>query len=193
MYFWCFRDERQFYYSKREKARQDPQKCISIILDGMDQDKTDLPHLDMKNKSLANMWVLRTHVTGALVHGRRNYAFVDVNLFPHDSNLTINVLLHILLKEAKERPLPPTLYLQLDNCWRENKNRYVFGFLAMLVKLGIFKEVLSFTTIYTMACSLASCTACVHDCTGRGIGWPTLKVVLMLNYICCYRWCDSTT
>jgi len=29
----------------------------------------------------------------------------------------------------------------MDNCVRENKNKYVFGFLALLVQLNIFKEV----------------------------------------------------
>lgn len=107
----------------------------------MDQNKTDLPQNPQKNKSASNMWVLRTHITGVIVHGRRSYAFVDLNLWPHDSNLTINVLLQVLEREAREGPLPPKLYLQLDNCWRENKNKFVFAFLAMLVKLGVFKEV----------------------------------------------------
>ena len=109
-------------------------------MDGMDQNKTDLPHLTTKNKSAANMWVLRTHLTGALVHGRRSYAFVDLLTWPHDSNLSINILLSILLQEKAN--LPTILYLQLDNCYRENKNQYVFGFLALLVHLDVFKEVI---------------------------------------------------
>ena len=43
--------------------------------------------------------------------------------------------------------LPPTLYLQMDNCWRENKNRYVLCFLALLVELGIFKKVNNFVIL----------------------------------------------
>lgn len=104
----------------------------------MDQNKTDLPHFSRKSKSASNMWVLRTHITGAIVHGRRSFAFIDVNLWPHDSNLTINVLLQILM-QIKE--LPPVFYLQLDNCYRENKNQFLFGFLALLVHMKLFKEV----------------------------------------------------
>lgn len=105
----------------------------------MDQSKTDLPHLVRKNKSACNLWVMRTHVTGAIVHGRKTAAYLDLHLWPHDSNLTMNVLLDILRNEKSE--LPATMYLQLDNCFRENKNKFVFGFLALLIHLKIFKEV----------------------------------------------------
>jgi len=37
--------------------------------------------------------------------------------------------------------LPPVLYLQADNCVRENKNQYVIGFCELLVKEHIFNEV----------------------------------------------------
>ena len=33
------------------------------------------------------------------------------------------------------------LYLQLDNCWRENKNRYIFALLAWLVQKDVFRKV----------------------------------------------------
>ena len=36
--------------------------------------------------------------------------------------------------------LPQTLYIQLDNCAREN-NKYFFGYCAVLVKHKVFKEV----------------------------------------------------
>ena len=31
--------------------------------------------------------------------------------------------------------------MQLDNCVRENKNKFVLSFLALMVKLGVFEEV----------------------------------------------------
>ena len=31
-------------------------------------------------------------------------------------------------------------WFSLDNCWRENKNRYVLAFLASLVELKVFVE-----------------------------------------------------
>ena len=80
----------------------------------------------------------RTHVTAAIVHGQGTYAYIDVHSWPHDSNLTINVLLDILTKQDF---LPPVLYLQLDNTARENKNQYTLSFLSYLVQMRIFSEV----------------------------------------------------
>ena len=37
--------------------------------------------------------------------------------------------------------LPPTLRVQLDNCAKDNKSRYVFAYWSLLVAKGIFKEV----------------------------------------------------
>ena len=80
----------------------------------------------------------RTHVTAAIVHGQGTYVYIDVHAWPHDSNLTINILLDILMRQEF---LPPALYLQLDNTARENKNQYVLSFLSYLVEMKIFSEV----------------------------------------------------
>lgn len=111
---------------------------MSIIIDGMDQKSTSLPGFLVTPKSLSSMWKLPTHITGVIVHGRGHHSFIDFKEVPHDSNLTINVLLQTLLKY---RSLPATLYLQLDNCGRENKNRYVLALCCLLVELEIFKKV----------------------------------------------------
>ncbi len=67
---------------------------------------------------------------------------VDINQYPHDSNLTLNCLLKALTVTATENRLNPTLYVQADNCGRENKNRYILGFMALLVARGIVKEII---------------------------------------------------
>ena len=38
--------------------------------------------------------------------------------------------------------LPKVLHIHVDNCGRENKNKYLFSFLYSLVHLDIFKEVI---------------------------------------------------
>lgn len=58
--------------------------------------------------------------------------------WPHDSNLTTTLLLRILNKLEK---LPEVLYLQLDNCFRENKNKYILYLCAQLVEKKIFRKV----------------------------------------------------
>ena len=108
--------------------------------------KTSLPHLTRTNKSAFNMWVMRTHVTGALAHGRHSYTFVDLHLWPHDANLTCTILLEILQHQKQQSgTLPQMFYLQLNNCFRENKNQLFFGFAALLVHYRVFKEVHNYT------------------------------------------------
>ena len=116
-----FRTERKKYYKHAMKARQNPSKYLSIIIDGMDQSKTDIPHFLYLSSLVSGMWKLRTHLIGAIVHGIGIYGYFDYYQYPHGSNLTIHVLLDVLHRN-KDR-LPDTLYLQMDNCGRENKNR----------------------------------------------------------------------
>ena len=146
-YISIFRAERHKYYHHREKSRSEPQKYATIIIDGMDQSKTNLPHLTQCTKSMQNLWKLRTHLTGALLHtqatkGKLAYGFYDLLQWPHDCNITIHILLHVLQDIAKRMSIfPDILYIQLDNCYRENKNRFFFGFCALLVQLKIVKKV----------------------------------------------------
>lgn len=140
------RTERKKYHHHREKARSSPTKCVTIIIDGMDQAKTNLPNTKIIAKSSSALWRLRTHVTGILVHtkapyGKFAFGYVDLLQWPHDSNLTITLLMNAILDFQKNHPLPSTLYLQMDNTARENKNKYVLGFCAALVELQIFHKV----------------------------------------------------
>lgn len=43
--------------------------------------------------------------------------------------------------EKKGGNLPPVLYVQLDNCWRENKNTTMFGYLSWLVHMRYFLKI----------------------------------------------------
>ena len=83
--------EQKKYDSHREKSRSSPENYIPIIIDGMDQAKTNLPNAKLIAKSTSALWRLRTHVTGILLHtkapcGKLAYAFVDLLQYPHDSN-----------------------------------------------------------------------------------------------------------
>ena len=135
------RQERQRYYTNRQAAIENPEEYLSIIQDGMDQNKTNIPHFVRVTKSCQNLWCLRTHLTGCLVHGVGNFGFFDFLQCPHDCNLTLTSLLLTLSAMAKRGPLPRRLLLQMDNCVRENKNKYVLGFLSLLVEKKIFSEV----------------------------------------------------
>ena len=47
----------------------------------------------------------------------------------------------LLARWCEQYELPPVLYLQLDNCVKENKNQYILWLLALLVELKIFEKV----------------------------------------------------
>ena len=66
-----------------------------MIIDGMDQSKTDIPHIISNPKAMAGAYRLETHVTGVKVHGRCTMMFIDCGQFSHDTNLTIEVLLRV--------------------------------------------------------------------------------------------------
>jgi len=78
-------------------------------------------------------------VAGVINHGREVLAFIDVQQWGHDSNFTINILLGTLWRMDL---IPDVLYLQMNNCWRENKNQMVIIFLAVLIKHKVFKKVI---------------------------------------------------
>lgn len=138
------RQERSKYHLHRYKARKAPTKYLTLIIDGMDNKKTHIPRARRQTKSCQSVIKLRTHLMGAIahsgpsLHGKRAFCCFDLFQYPHDPNLTITVLLEVL-KRFREN-LPPTLYLQLDNCWKENKNKFVFAFLLLLVETRILDK-----------------------------------------------------
>ena len=113
----------------------------------MDQSATNLPHMKKVSKSTVNLWHLRTHFTGAIVHGRGSEGYLDFLQYPHDPNLTMNVLLRILLQNFKEMSttgLPEKLYVQMDNCAREKliRIRWCLGLWPSLwSKISLLKYV----------------------------------------------------
>lgn len=119
-----FSMEKQKYYKHQSKVKTHPSKYLSIIIDGMDQSKTQIPHFVHASKLTSSMWRLRVHLVGVILHGIGVYGFFDLFEYSHSTNLTLSVLMSIfyMLKES----LPDVLYLQMDNCARKNKNRYSF-------------------------------------------------------------------
>ena len=90
------RKEREKYAKHRNKAQKYQSNYVSIIIDGMDQDKTDVSHIISNPKSMAGAYTLETHVTGVRAHGRCTMMVIDCGQFPHDSNITIEILLRMI-------------------------------------------------------------------------------------------------
>lgn len=128
--------DRLVYHTWRTKARDEPTKYMVVSLDGMDQSKTDIPN----HNTAETHATLPVRVIGALVNTTRklSYAYL-VTEFTKETNTNIEVLRRTL--DAQDM-LPPTLILQLDNTWQENKNSRFFAFLAELVETKVFHQVI---------------------------------------------------
>lgn len=141
-----FRLQRNKYYKHIFKASQEPQKYMSLIIDGMDQKKTDLPSPRYKSKATDGNQRINTHVTGVLANGIGALLFYDTKEFGKGPNSVMTILVETfrrLLQHYKDKKLswPKVLYLQMDNAASENKNKFVLRFCALLVHFGLFEKV----------------------------------------------------
>ena len=102
-----------------------------------------LPHHTPLPKNLASATGLKCSPYGVLDHGNEILSFYLVPEFHKaGGNLSCTLLwLHLQHLQTLGKKIPPTLYLQMDNCWRDNKNTTVLRFLGYLVHLGIFEQI----------------------------------------------------
>jgi hypothetical protein len=123
-------------------ARNRPDKFLSIVVNGMDQNTTMVPKMCQTVKNIEGRYV-KTHLCRVLVHGWGLYCDVWIDVHHrHDSNQVVTSIMGVLNAVHSARgSVPPILCIQADNCTRENKNKFLFGLYATLVGLGYFKEV----------------------------------------------------
>jgi hypothetical protein len=97
-------------------------------------------------KALEKGLRMKLHLYGVLIHGHPPMLFTLPDHVANGSNTTIEIIQRVLIRleetDYREGGLPDTLYLQLDNTSRQNKNKFVFGFLGCLIAQGIFREVI---------------------------------------------------
>ncbi|KAL3682529.1 hypothetical protein R1sor_000551 [Riccia sorocarpa] len=134
-------EERATSGRRRNKSLHCPEEAAYISIDGMDQNKTILPHFVKIPKSLDSVSLVEVHLVGAMIYHRtfRTKVFATYKNVRSDSNLTVSIIHRIIMDW--EGPLPPTLYIQLDNTVRENKNANIFAYLAMLIDKKIFRKI----------------------------------------------------
>jgi hypothetical protein len=143
---------RMGYYDRQMKAILHPNTYMSLIIDGCDSNTTTLPNMKAKSKSEESLSenIIKCKLMGARVHGMRNRDYLYLAPpFAASSlawNYTLEALMRTLAAEAKFREenglsWPITLYVQLDNTSKDNKNVYVKAFLSFLVLRGIFEEI----------------------------------------------------
>jgi hypothetical protein len=135
--------EKRCYYSHRSKARKYDKRFLSMIIDGADQSKYDLPYWCEKNHASDEVRRLKMHLYGVLCHGRKAYCFAMPDHEAHGHNTTIKCIWKVIVDQYIEggNKLPPVLFLQLDNTTRQNKGQFLIGFLKLLVQHGIFERI----------------------------------------------------
>ena len=155
--------ERQMALTKAFDAVREPTEYLSICQDGTNQLPFGFPNFKEVDKSLGKHR-LKTHLMIDIVHGRGCHVYITPEArVASDPNLTIECLQRTLKRiEAQDGYLPPVLYLQLDNCWRENKNSYVIAYLAWLVERKVFKKIfLSFLPVGHTHNEADQCASCL--------------------------------
>ena len=134
--------ERRALHSRVMEAQQNPDFILQMAIDC--PSGYLLPHMYPVNKKLDKISKLEVDCVGALddTHSRMTYFFFGKDEFPKDPNLIMTVLwTKIVIVIRRTRKHPGLLRLQFDNCWKENKNRYVLALCCFLVMMGIFSQV----------------------------------------------------
>jgi hypothetical protein len=116
--------ERGGYYLRRRYSVLRPQEALSIIIDGADWYNYALPYWCERTHESSKLYRLPIYLMGVIAHGRGSKCFVVPGTFKQGTNVVIHVLMQTLMS-MKERgeAIPDTIYLQLDNTCKQNKNR----------------------------------------------------------------------
>ena len=137
--------ERFQYHKKRELARKYPALYLSLIIDGMDQKKTNFTvdtGANGKRDGDNDDYCVPSRVVGVLAHGIGNFSFISPSNVPHDSNTTWTALLRTIAEiKAAQGFLPPNLFIQMDNTNADNKTKVTLAMCERLVASGMFKTV----------------------------------------------------
>lgn len=193
------RRQRAKYYKHRNKAIQHPQNYISIIMDGMDQKKSELPREVRQSKTSKEKLHLKQKLMGCLVHGEGMYLYLlaspvlkaGANFATHCLWRTLEEVGNAREKGGHSTILPDVLYLQLDNA-SDNKNKTLTAFCSMLVEKGIFRKVkLSFLLVGHTHEDVDQYFRYFQICTAVVVGLllthPTLHVVAATHHQCNFQ------
>lgn len=134
--------ERRAYFMNQERAILTPDQAMSIIMDGADQSAFGLPHFTTITKDTRGH-ALKVKLIGLLQHdgqSRLNLYTMTEN-FETGANHVIETLHRFISSKMCGGTIPNELYVQVDNCTRENKNRFFFAYVESLVQWRVFMEV----------------------------------------------------
>ena len=101
------RVHQEFYYANWFLSEKEPEKCVTIIHDKMDDghSKTSSPYFSHKCKHMDLFMKLPIFVTRMIGHGHGGicYAYYGLDIFPSDSNYVVGSIAKLL----RDVELPP--------------------------------------------------------------------------------------
>ena len=109
---------------------------LTVIQDGMDQSKLRVPKWGYVRlpKSLDALYRPALHLAATWIHGGRIFLSVSDENVKKNSESQLEQLARALSEvKSMTSQLPLHFHCQADNCYREAKNRFVSGFMLMLV------------------------------------------------------------
>jgi hypothetical protein len=134
--------ERLAYSNHKTIAKQSPDKVMSMVVDC--PDSYSLPSIIPITKETGSLPKVELSAVGTISHHshtRSLYWYLPA--FVKNTNLILTVLyLELLAQFALSESHPNILWLQLDNASGENKNQWMLAFLAWLIHLSWFQEIM---------------------------------------------------
>jgi hypothetical protein len=123
-------------------SRSHPERVMHLVFDC--PDAYDLPSIVSVTKESANLPKMCVSAVGTINHSTSTWDYLFfLDQYSKNPNLILTCFyLHILDHFRKNPAHPSILWLQADNCFKENKNRWMLAFTSWLVHLGWFNEVM---------------------------------------------------
>ena len=90
--------ERKKAMHHKEKALKNPEPSMCLMIDGMDEKKTCLPHFPRLPKDISDDCLVQMHLVGCLAYNRtvRPHVFITYPNVHNDPNLTVAVIQRVL-------------------------------------------------------------------------------------------------
>lgn len=135
--------ERREYRINSDLVALHPSTYVSIVFYVADQTSSSIPRLPTAVKDQIHHGI-PVHLVGVLIQGVINKLRLFKMTKEH-AKVSHHMMesVHRFINEVDEQEgrLPPNLLVQLDNCWRKNKNRYLMVFLEFLVVWFVFDSI----------------------------------------------------
>jgi hypothetical protein len=134
--------ERISYSNRTHMSKAHPEQMLHLVFDC--PDGYEVPHIIPITKETANLPKLSINAVGTINHSAQTRDFLFfLEGYKKNSNLMLTCFyLHIMEHFHMTGSHPPILWLQADNCFKENKNRWMMAFCCWLIHIGWFKEVM---------------------------------------------------